>query len=301
MKKWLVTLCLFMLVGCGSSTNKVEINIMSPYGAPSIALIPTIKHDRESVTLVSGADLLLAELVKATPDYKMVIAPINLGLSLINKEQTNYRLLAIVSWGNLYIIGEEGALDQEENILAMFGKEAVPQKIADFTLDSKTILAEQVYFPSVLDASAQLITNKAQAALLAEPFLTKTLSEHSQLSILVDIQARYNSITGLNNYPQAALFVDKDAFASDPQVFVEYVAMLRDYVEKANVDPSILKADLDEINAKELGLPGTDIVVSALTRMNLDVVFAYEKKDEIKTFMELFNVKVNDSMMVDPS
>lgn len=302
MKKLLLTVSLLMMVACTSTPKNTEsIKVLSPYGAPSIALLEQIKQNKDSITLVAGTDLILAELVRLETNYDLIIAPINMGISLLEKGQTKTKLLAVVSWGNLYILGEENTLSDPTNTLAMFGKDAVPEKIANFTFDDQQIQAKQEYFASVLDAQSQLLTNKAQAAMMAEPFVTKVLMENSQLEIIYDVQANYKIKTGLDNYPQAALFVNAKAYDENPNHYIAYVQSLRDYVVSIHKDTSILLNDINLIGAKELGLPSGEIVVGALERMNLDVVFARDKKQEIQTFMDLFNTDVRDDMLVDGS
>lgn len=300
MKRTLILVCLMLLVGCTNKNSQTHtIKVMAPYGAPSIVLMDQIKTKPDSVTLVGGTDVILAELVCEDMEYDLIIAPINMGLSLISKGQSKTKLLAVVSWGNLYVVGKQGVLNDSNNTIAMFGKDAVPEKVANFTFDLQEIKAHQEYFASVLDAQAQLLTNKVQAAMLAEPFVSKTLLDHPDLEIIKDLQEDYQGITGLQNYPQAALFVNKQAYDKNPKMYLDYVDALAGYLKSINNNRTILSDDLNAVGTKTLGLPESVIVDKAFDRMNLDVVFAKDRKPEISKFMELFKLEVTDQMMVE--
>lgn len=300
MKRTLILVCLMLLVGCTNKNSQTHtIKVMAPYGAPSIVLMDQIKTKPDSVTLVGGTDVILAELVCEDMEYDLIIAPINMGLSLISKGQSKTKLLAVVSWGNLYVVGKQGVLNDSNNTIAMFGKDAVPEKVANFTFDLQEIKAHQEYFASVLDAQAQLLTNKVQAAMLAEPFVSKTLLDHPDLEIIKDLQEDYQGITGLQNYPQAAIFVNEQAYDKNPKMYLDYVDALAAYLKSINNNRTILSDDLKTVGTKELGLPEAVIVEEAFDRMNLDVVFAKDRKPEISKFMELFKLEVTDQMMVE--
>ena len=128
-----ITLILFLVLLISGCTVKqeTELSILVPMGAPSIAVIPILKDDVHSVNLVSGTDPLQAALISPNPEYDIIIAPINLGASLISKNSSQYRLWGVVTWGNLYIVGENESVLKEEGTLALFGENAVPQKIFD--------------------------------------------------------------------------------------------------------------------------------------------------------------------------
>ena len=95
----LFILLLILISGC-SVKEETKLKILVPMGAPSIAAIPVLKEDIHSVNLVSGTDPLQAALISPNPEYDIIIAPINLGASLISKNSSQYRLWGFVTWGN---------------------------------------------------------------------------------------------------------------------------------------------------------------------------------------------------------
>ena len=71
---------------------------------------------------VAGSDALLAALSKKDSEYDAVVAPINVGATLIEKEKTDYVLDSVVTWGNLYIVGTDESALSEEGMFAAFGR-----------------------------------------------------------------------------------------------------------------------------------------------------------------------------------
>ena len=106
-----------------------------------------------------------------------------------------YRLLGVITWGNLYLVGNTKLVDSELP-LAMFGEGAVPQKVVENAVDLSTLNKDIQYFNSVADVQVALLTEKASYGLLAEPLLTATLAKATQsdieLEVIYDIQAEYN-------------------------------------------------------------------------------------------------------------
>ena len=205
----LILLLVLLISGC-TVKEETELSILVPMGAPSIAVIPILKDDVHSVNLVSGTDPLQAALISPNPEYDIIIAPINLGASLISKNSSQYRLWGVVTWGNLYIVGENESVLKEEGTLALFGENAVPQKIFDSVKSKIDLTLTTAYFPSVNDAQAQLLTQKARAAMLAQPLAAATIAKAKEsgkdLKIIANLQDLWKESTGTENYPQAAVF-----------------------------------------------------------------------------------------------
>jgi len=295
MKKLLI-LCLLILGGCtNSNTNDKELRILSPFGAPSIALMEIMLEQEHTVNLVNGADLLISSLIKEEADYDIIIAPINIGLNLIKNDQSDYRCLAIVSWGNLYLVSDDENFDPYSQEFAAFGKGAVPEKIIDFVFDKPELVN---YFPSVLDVQAQLIQNKVNAAVLAEPVASATLIQNQELKVIVDLQELYYEKTGYHNYPQAALFVDKTAFEENPSLYYDVVDKMNDYVEMISTQSNALQEDLNQLNHEQLGLPTAEIVSKAFESMNIDIQYSKDSLKSIEFFMNLLGIDVNQEMFL---
>lgn len=110
------------MTACSSKepTKEDPLKILVPQGAPALALLPLYGQENITVETVAGSDALLAALSKKDSEYDAVVAPINVGATLIEKEKTDYVLDSVVTWGNLYIVGtDESALSEEGMFAAL--------------------------------------------------------------------------------------------------------------------------------------------------------------------------------------
>lgn len=295
MKRVLVV-CMFLLSACTITPNDEQLKVLSPYGAPSIAFLQMMISNENEINLVNGTDLLISSLVRDQPEYDIVIAPINVGLNLIQNNQSDYRCLAVLTWGNLYIVSENEDFNPLLDDFVAFGKGAVPEKIINVNFNDS---AKVEYFPSVLDAQAQLLQNKTEAALLAEPIVSATIQQNNQLKIVVDLQEFYQDKTGMKNYPQAALFVHKESFQDNPTSYYQIVDQMNNYIDLIHSETNVLRDDINELNHEQLGLPKTEIILKALKGMNIDLQYAKDVKEEIAMFMELFGIEISEEMFLE--
>lgn len=68
----------------------------------------------------------------------MIVAPINLGAKVYSQAEA-YQLAAVVTWGNLYVVGsQDKAWEDPNNKMALFGENAVPGLVYN------DVLADQV-------------------------------------------------------------------------------------------------------------------------------------------------------------
>jgi NitT/TauT family transport system substrate-binding protein len=304
MKKLLVLIVLsIVLTACTSKPKQdIKLTIIAPKGAPAVTLIPLLNDTSDRISLVDGSELLTAELIKGEMD--LIIAPINLGVKLIEEGKAAYRLAAVVTWGNLYIVDSRVAISMiyDPEPLAMFGVGAVPEMILNTVKDKLPFNFEHVPFASVADVRGQLLANAYRFGLLAEPVASATLAAAEAagrpFGIVSDLQALWKTVTGFDNYPQAALFVRTDL--EDTAAIQQRISRMTTYVQSVDADPKIIIADITTWTPASLGLPAAPIVVAAWDRLNVDIQLAIEVKAEIAAFLERFNLSVSDSTYFKP-
>jgi NitT/TauT family transport system substrate-binding protein len=294
-RKITILLLLFVLFsGCTVKKEDTKLNILVPMGAPSISVIPVLKDGNHSVNLVSGTDPLQAALISPNPEYDIIIAPVNLGASLISKDSTQYRLWGVVTWGNLYIVGENEEVFGSEGTLALFGENAVPQKIFDVVKEKMNIMMNVSYFPSVNDAQAQLLTNKANAAMLAQPLAAATIAKAKEggkdLKIIANLQTLWKETTGTQNYPQAAIFVLKSSYQENKSLIEDEILNMKAYVDSCWTESSTLEADITVVTPEKLGLPSAKLVANVFKGMNVKIQPALEVEAELIAFLQLFGL-----------
>ena len=271
-----------------------KVSIITPKGAPALAIAgliedPNIEVDYE---IVDGADVLTSEFTKAEKD--LIIAPVNLGNKLISNG-AEYKMLGVVSWGNLYIV----ASDAYFNEVAAFGEAQVPGKILNYVSKNIDDL-EFEYFNSVGEVSSMLLSGEYKAALLAEPVLTmanakfKESNDGKELNIVYNLQNIYKEVSGFESYPQAALFVKKDAIQNHQESILNVVNKMRSSIANYNNNPSAI-LELKNVNFEELGFKNVELISKAYPKMALNFVYANECVDEIKNFLSIFNMELKDT------
>jgi NitT/TauT family transport system substrate-binding protein len=290
----LFLLLMVMISGCTVKREDIKLSFLVPMGAPSIAVISVLQEELHSVNLVSGTDPLQAALISPNPEYDVVIAPVNLGVTLISKNSTQYRLWGVVTWGNLYIVGENDDVFSSEGTLALFGENAVPQKIFDTVKSKITMNLTPAYFPSVNDAQAQLLTNRASAAMLAQPLAAATIAKAKEggkdLKIIANLQTLWKEATGTENYPQAAIFVLESSYQKNKSEIEKEILKMKTYVDTCWTEGSTLETDIVALTPEKLGLPSAKLVATVFKGMNVNIRPALEVEAELKAFLQLFGL-----------
>lgn len=279
------------LVGCSNTTKDTSntAKILSPTGAPSLAFVSEYENISKEgkIDLVDGSDQLVAELSKKDSEYDIIVAPINLGAKLIADKQTEYRMASVITWGNLYYVGTNEEALQQTGELALFGQGTVPQKIVD-NANIKTSLIP-TYYNSATLVQQQLLAGNAKIGLLAEPLASATIAKASQngitLKIVKDLQKEY----GENGYPQAAIFV------KEGKNYQELFDKIDSFTNNNYPD---LQKHIEAIGIETLKLPSVEITVKSIERQNVHFKKASDAKEEIKAFLQLFNITFSDDMLI---
>jgi len=292
MKKFLsLLLTVVLLSAC--TPQPVEWNalsILAPKGAPAVALIPLLEKGLDTLEFVDGADLLSAELIKGEKD--VIVAPVNLGAALTSKGSSLYELYAIVTWGNLYVVGAEVQPAIYPLNIALFGDKAVPGVV--FNQVDDNLGYQGTYFNSVSDVQGQLLSGAYSLGLLAEPLVTATIAKakasNLTLRVVQDVQALWKEKTGFDNFPQAAIFVKKD-LSEDAlaQVSLRVDSMI-EFNTTVDTDPSVVVEKIATVTPELIGVPSGEIVKAAWERLNISVTRVSEVKDSVEAFLEVFKL-----------
>ena len=303
MKKLVILVVLLALSACSPNPQpEVKLTVMAPKGAPAVTLIPLLNDTEDRITLVDGTELLTAELIKGEMD--LIVAPINLGVKLIEEGNAHYELAAVLTWGNLYIVDARPSVSMinDPEPLAMFGVGSVPEMILNTVNDKLPFRFERVPFASVADVRGQLLADAYRFGLLAEPVASATIAASTAAGkpfiVVTDLQELWKEVTGFDNYPQAALFVRKDLDKDD--TVSDRIALMAEYVTSIDANPAVITADITTWTPASLGLPSAPVVISAWEKLNVEVREAGEVKAEIEAFLTRFNLTVSDSTYFQP-
>ena len=290
--------CSFLALGLAACSNtdtsNEPISILCPTGAPALSLLGTWDLENVSVEYVDGSDILTSELAKEDGEYDIIVAPTNVGAKVYG-ESESYNLEAVLTWGNLYLVGQEGT-DLSTASIAAFGQNAVPGLVFNQVEDPSLNVT---WYSSVQEAQQALLTNQQQVALLAQPVAAATIAKAKEngkeLTVLQDLQKLWQEKTDSEDagYPQASLFVK-----SGEEEKVEAVLdAVEEYVEEA--DEKTLTSTIDDIGAEVLGVPNTQIAVKTWNAQNIRYVQGNDAKEDIEDFLAVFHMELPDGLIVE--
>lgn len=298
MKKLVISLLALLLVGCSAPSTTVpettitpsasptaKISVLAPKGATAIAVLALLDDEAYEVTLVDGTDIIQAALVEANGKYDLIIAPSNLGAKLANAGKTNYRMSAVLTWGNLYLVGkDEAKLTDPNATIALFGDQAVPGIVYEMTKGDRVL--SETYYGAVNEAQAQLLANKVDLALLAEPAASATISKDPSLKIVADLQEDYREKTNLEGYPQASLFVEQSKYEADKVGMDAAIEKIKTSLSTYETDQTSLQNLIEKATPELLGVPSAALIVKTYGRLNLKFVYAKDAVNELDAFLK---------------
>lgn len=302
MKKILLMLMMVgvILTGCSTSKSADEMKILTPNGAPALSLVGVYEDVAKNgkINIVEGSDLVSSELMKADSEYDAIVAPINLGCQLLAKGKTDYKLAGVLTWGNLYLVENEGV---QNNELAAFGEQAVPGMIFKLVKDSNDVMknAKVTYYNAVSDVQAQVLAGKVQYALMAEPAATATIAKAKQngktIKNIASLQELYQKQTNSKQagYPQAAIFV------KNKEDVKELLVKLDEFTNKEAVkEDNNIEELVNKIGAETFGVPNAAIAAKTWKNQNIHYQEATAVKDDIQSILKTFHIEYSDDMLV---
>lgn len=298
-----------LLTGCAAPKSEDEpqgndqvveaVKVLSPTGAPALAVMSLAADGEDQVDFVTGSEALSAEFAKGDSMYDMIVAPINLGAKLISANKTNYRLAAVITWGNLYLVGTSDNALEEAGNFAAFGEGSVPDIVFKNAVDVNSIVPELTYYSSAQDVQGILLSGKAESGLLAEPAVTATIAKAKEqgieLKVLKDLQVAYQEKMGTESagFPQAAIFVREGSEERSARA----LAQIEEFVKQASEDSSQISALVDQLTPEVLGVPSSKIAAATWAKQNIRYTSASECEADITTMLRLFNIEYNSSML----
>ena len=271
----------------------LSLKILAPNGAPALVLLPVAAMGGD-VTFVDGADALQAAFVNPTPEYDVIVAPSNLGMKLAAADKTGYRMLGIVTWGNLYTVGKAdlSADPSTWTKVAAFGEQSVTGIIFKKLYGDKIPENAITWYNSTAEAAAALLSGEADVAMLAEPNATASIGKAKQngldLKVLTDLQKDY----GEGGFPQAALFVRKDKYDENSEVFNHLLSSISEIAKyHTALSEEYLVAEINEAGgAEKFGIPSAEIAAKTWAKLNINPSFAKDHIDELKAYGTLFGI-----------
>lgn len=276
------------LLSC-KKVEKEALAVTVPQGAPLMALAG-VADDLVTLSVVSGAAPLQAALTEGSAD--VVAAPLALGAKLYLKGSFKYRLRAIITFDNTYLVTREGtSLSNLEDVagktILAYGAGTAPDAILQGALASASVSTTIDYVNAVSDVAAPFASGKYDVALLAEPVIsTLEVKKGLKLSTL-SLPSLLSSEVA--SFPQAALFVKEGLSAGQEKEAEIYLSEVKSAITRAIDDPKSYAASIvgkDEYFSTTLG---ETVLATTLPRIGLGFTTGNEARSLIKSYASFVN------------
>lgn len=306
MMKKLVLLCslLFVfiaLVGCTKPKPETtcttpleeiklnqEVKLLTPGGIPYLGLGGLIGTTNLTIEAVSGADPLKASLIKG--DYDIIVAPINLGAMLYNKNSSKYQLAAILTMNNAYLVASadkklDSILDLKDNDVIAFGETGIPGSLLKKVYETNNLSLENVDFTAASSQAAMQLwlSNQDKYVLLSEPEISKLVIEYQIALKTLDLRK-----VSTSNLPQAALFVNPN---TDKDLIDKALNLIANNVNSLNNDPNLYAANIVSKD-RIFNAMGLDVIKRALPLASITYRNDESIKKDIANVLELLGVSI---------
>lgn len=274
MKKFLIVLCLLLLLSCSKSQ---ELSLAGLKGPTSMGLVYT--RAAEDMQLLSSPDEMVGKITSGEVDLAML--PLNMAGLLYNKTQGEIRLLAINTLGNLYLCGEplEDIAHLEGKSILSAGQNATPMYLLELLLEGMDTRVD--YLPSHGDVVAAASENRADYYLLPEPFVSIYISKLGG-GVAMDLAEVYKERTG-QPLTMGALVTTRAALEKKSEEISSFMEDYKKSIERVLRDPddaSQLIEDYGIVDSRELAR-------SSIEGSGLAFYRAPELREAIDTYFKL--------------
>ena len=299
----IVALVAAVAVGFAACDKKEGLRFAAPDGTPALAMLRLASQKQKLGGYdvgyeVVSSDNIAVEMTSGKAD--IVIMPVNAGAMQIAKNGVDYKLVSIAVEGSLYLIGNKvvgGNItfdDIKGKRIGCIGETGVPGLIfryvmahnnIDIVTDSNKTLDENDIFVSYEKnggmAAEKYASGDYDYIVVGEPAATaQKMKQGSNINAEMDMQVEYGRIAGVDNYPQAGLFVKTSLF-NDAKLMDALFEALDD-----NEDWIENNRDKVTETAKNIG-SATTFPPSAIDRCALDLGrLDQEDKAEIIAFLQ---------------
>lgn len=231
-------------------SEKVRLAVMQgPTGFSSAMM-----GESAEITVLPSPNEAVARFVKGEID--MAVVPANAALSMYNKG-VDVKAVAIVGEGMLSLIGT----DPDSPAVSVPGAGGTPDHMA-------RLLYPQYTPDYSVTAPAQLaqmiIAGKTSLAILPQPFVTMVLSAAEDVRILDDVSKRWESLTGMENYPMSILIVSGKYASEHPESVIYAAEAYRKSVNEVVSDPGLAAKRIEELGIMASGTARDAIPYCAL-------------------------------------
>ena len=288
----LLTLCAIAPI---NADDEYSVKVSAPNGAPALAVATLAVEDPDSYTFVA-ADTIAAEFANKTADF--IIAPINAGAKLYKAGKSDYKLAAVVTWGNLYIASQKADFALEDingAAITLFGENTINASVVLYALAENGLEPASVeYLAGAANTQSLLLTDENAIVVTAEPALTAAKMKNDAISSYA-VNDLLKAANGFEGYTQAGLFVSAAALENHPEAVSEYLSKAEESVGKAETD---VAAVAEAAVALEI-LPNAKVASAAIPNCAIRYMSAADAKEQVEATANIDLTQFGGSLPAD--
>ena len=252
MKKITVFFFALMFLFACAFAEDMTWKVVAPNGAPALSVAVMAAENPDRYTFITP-DTIGAAFASSEADF--IIAPVNAGAKLFKAGKSEYKLGAVVTWGNLYFASQRPDFSPEDisgSKLVLFGADTINASVALYALSEKGIEPQSTdALSGAAETKAVLESDPEAIVLTAEPMLTAAKSNLEQISAY-SVNDLLKEAAGMDGYAQAGLFIRSETITANPE---KVKSFLEDLKQSADLCESDADKVAEALSALEMKFP----------------------------------------------
>ena len=286
-----------MLTACREKSGEAKNTIGALNGPSGLSLVKMM-HENSSTGLKNAEKYIIRndpELIKAMmirQEVDLALVPFTMAALLYNND-FKYQLVGVPVWGSLFLVGSDSLITSIEDLK---GKTvySLPQNMTPDIILRQILLKSDINpdtdldlkytFPTPIELSSALETNRIRLGLVPEPMVSRILNRNPDLAILFDFTQLWDEIYNQNPpLAQTALMVRKSWAKHNPDLLMKWCENYSDAIKWTNT------------HTKEAGLLAVEyniarnagVVSKAIPRCRMNFKYGFRKKRRIDELSHL--------------
>jgi len=265
--------------------KKETVKILTPSGTPLMSIGGLIGSDGVDIEAVNGPENLISGL--STKSHDIIIAPLTAGAKLSIAGKSEYKLEAVVTKNNTYIISKgettlTNITDLKNKKVIAYGKNNTPDIALMNALKNNDLYDEVdiTYESDVTTATSTFMGGSDyDYCLIAEPQLTSIKTKNSTIKVL-DLSSYMDT-----TIYQAGIFVNPDANQGRCN---EVIEQIKENIKYLNEKPEEYAEAIESKNAFFTKMT-KEILAASIPNANISFIKAGDNKTKINAYFAEVN------------
>lgn len=281
------------LVGCRpksvSEDETLEFSVASYYKLPSLSLISLIK-DNDSIDILSDMNSLNNAFDSNEKD--IIIAPLNIGVSKCLSNDS-YKLFSIITYSTYSIYSTDETFNKGD--VGVYENGVIKTVLDKLTGNLSSY--NFVYYDSYDSLKEDLLNGNIEAVLV-DKLDYADLNNSLSLTPIEDINETYQTEYSYSKFPTYGIFVKNDVSKNRQTDLATFSRLLRNSISQYKSDTTTLENALKDVDITTFGYEDKDLIIGNYNDCGIEFVYAVDAYDELSTLLSLFDIDINESIIV---